>query len=313
VNTFLFDFLFLFYKRYQPRSLDFLVDLRVSFFISVEQRLPIWMIFHKHFIPTIGPGESGKSTIAKQMKIIHMKGFTKEEKMSYKSLIYMNTFSAIKTLCKATQDLNVPIEDPKLRVCIIFCLLSCSKIRFCCFLFCFLMFSDPNSNLRKLLVRLWKILDTSTETSHRKSQMILRHFGKIRPFRLCISVDPSSNSTTRHNSMFHIHNTNKWRKNSWGDFCFESYIEAVQRLAKPDYIPDEQDVLRSRVTTTGIIETVFEVDKARFRYSFTHSLTHSNSFFFHFTFSLSLSDVLPLLNTKLPLLMLLLFLLFLLL
>jgi guanine nucleotide-binding protein G(i) subunit alpha len=43
------------------------------------------------------------------------------------------------------------------------------------------------------------------------------------------------------------------------------YIEAVQRLAKPDYVPDEQDVLRSRVTTTGIIETVFEVDKARFR------------------------------------------------
>ena len=33
---------------------------------------------------TIGAGESGKSTITKQMKIIFLKGFTKEEKESYR-------------------------------------------------------------------------------------------------------------------------------------------------------------------------------------------------------------------------------------
>jgi len=43
------------------------------------------------------------------------------------------------------------------------------------------------------------------------------------------------------------------------------YFEAVERLAKEDYIPTEQDVLRSRAKTTGIIETEFEVEKTHFK------------------------------------------------
>lgn len=44
-----------------------------------------------------------------------------------------------------------------------------------------------------------------------------------------------------------------------------SYFENMERLLKPDYVPDEQDVLRSRVQTTGIIETSFRVDKLVYR------------------------------------------------
>eukprot|EP00731_Ephydatia_muelleri_P028469 Em0020g113a len=43
------------------------------------------------------------------------------------------------------------------------------------------------------------------------------------------------------------------------------YFENMERLLKPDYVPDEQDVLRSRVQTTGIIETSFRVDKLVYR------------------------------------------------
>ena len=38
-----------------------------------------------------------------------------------------------------------------------------------------------------------------------------------------------------------------------------SYFDAVERIAADDYVPTEQDVLRSRAKTTGIIETEFEV------------------------------------------------------
>jgi guanine nucleotide-binding protein G(i) subunit alpha len=36
-----------------------------------------------------------------------------------------------------------------------------------------------------------------------------------------------------------------------------SFFDQVQRLAAPDYVPDEADVLRARTKTTGIYETRF--------------------------------------------------------
>lgn len=39
--------------------------------------------------------------------------------------------------------------------------------------------------------------------------------------------------------------------------CNFSYLDSLGRLGQPDYIPTEQDVLRTRVKTTGIVETNF--------------------------------------------------------
>jgi GTPase SAR1 family protein len=43
------------------------------------------------------------------------------------------------------------------------------------------------------------------------------------------------------------------------------YFDAIDRLVQPDFIPTEQDVLRSRTKTTGIIETEFDVENVHFR------------------------------------------------
>ena len=40
----------------------------------------------------------------------------------------------------------------------------------------------------------------------------------------------------------------------------------MDRLLRDAYVPDEQDVLRSRVQTTGIIETSFRVKQLTYRY-----------------------------------------------
>jgi len=43
------------------------------------------------------------------------------------------------------------------------------------------------------------------------------------------------------------------------------YFDNIVRISAPNYIPSEQDVLRSRVKTTGVLETVFEVEDIIFR------------------------------------------------
>merc|ERR1711991_1235331 len=60
----------------------------------------------------LGAGESGKSTISKQMKIIHLNGFTEAELMGYKPILQSNAIETIKILVNACDELGVPIEGP---------------------------------------------------------------------------------------------------------------------------------------------------------------------------------------------------------
>ena len=49
-------------------------------------------VIHKYYRQTSsGAGESGKSTIVKQMKIIHESGFTSEDFKQYRPVVYSNT------------------------------------------------------------------------------------------------------------------------------------------------------------------------------------------------------------------------------
>ncbi len=48
----------------------------------------------------LGAGESGKSTLFKQMVLIHGKGYTAEEKMAFVPIIFSNILTSIKTLCE---------------------------------------------------------------------------------------------------------------------------------------------------------------------------------------------------------------------
>lgn len=45
-----------------------------------------------------------------------------------------------------------------------------------------------------------------------------------------------------------------------------SYLMEIDRVAATDYLPTEQDILRVRVPTTGIIEYPFDLEEIRFRY-----------------------------------------------
>lgn len=59
----------------------------------------------------LGAGESGKSTIAKQMKIIHLNGFTDEEIKTYGPILQSNAIECTKLLLKACEDLDIKTDD----------------------------------------------------------------------------------------------------------------------------------------------------------------------------------------------------------
>jgi guanine nucleotide-binding protein subunit alpha len=59
----------------------------------------------------LGSGESGKSTIVKQMKIIHQNGYTQEERQLYRLTIYKNLIDCMKALIGAMHQFEIEPED----------------------------------------------------------------------------------------------------------------------------------------------------------------------------------------------------------
>lgn len=47
---------------------------------------------------------------------------------------------------------------------------------------------------------------------------------------------------------------------------YYSYFNSIDRISSPSYVPTEQDILHTRVKTTGIIETQFFYKDLHFRY-----------------------------------------------
>lgn len=62
----------------------------------------------------LGPGESGKSTVFKQMKIIQDHGgYSKDELLEYKYIIFGNCITQMKCMLEAAQKLNMTVANPE--------------------------------------------------------------------------------------------------------------------------------------------------------------------------------------------------------
>ncbi|KAG0742032.1 hypothetical protein G6F57_004680 [Rhizopus arrhizus] len=61
----------------------------------------------------LGSGESGKSTIFKQMKIIHQNGYTKEELVNWKLIVYRNLIQSAQAIVNALDQFHYQLSSEK--------------------------------------------------------------------------------------------------------------------------------------------------------------------------------------------------------
>ncbi|KAJ9121548.1 guanine nucleotide-binding protein subunit alpha [Naganishia vaughanmartiniae] len=150
----------------------------------------------------LGSGESGKSTIVKQMKIIHQNGYSKDELLQFKMVIYKNLIDSAQALILACRKIGVDPEDPTNRV----------------------------RDFRYYQVNADAILE--------------------------YRIDADPNHTLSQDIALAI-------ESLWHDpiipSVMDSFFQHVRRIAAPDFVPMEADVLRARTKTTGISETRFNM------------------------------------------------------
>ncbi|MBE3049291.1 hypothetical protein IMZ48_43690 [Candidatus Bathyarchaeota archaeon] len=60
-----------------------------------------------------GAGESGKSTVLKQMKLIHANGFSNAEKLEWKPVVFNNVVQSFQLIFEAMNEMDVVFENPE--------------------------------------------------------------------------------------------------------------------------------------------------------------------------------------------------------
>ncbi|KAI6185840.1 Guanine nucleotide binding protein (G-protein) domain containing protein [Aphelenchoides besseyi] len=153
----------------------------------------------------LGAGECGKSTIMKQMRILHSNGFTTDEIHQQRSVVYSNTVHAMQELIKAMPKYKISFSDPS-------------------------RFEDA-----QLVMQVIKSGDEMEPFSPQLGIALKR-----------LWADPAiSDKTYGHRLDFHLHESAK------------HFLDSLDRLANPSYQPSEQDILLTRIKTTGIVEVEF--------------------------------------------------------
>lgn len=160
----------------------------------------------------LGAGESGKSTVVKQMKVIHLGGYSEEELAGFKSTVSQNVVQCMGSIVRAMQKLEIDFESEDRKNdsnTILECIDGGTEI------------SELTPALSDSVRNLWK--DEGVQAAYKRA--------------------------------------NEYQLNDSARYYFDS----LDRISKADYVPNEQDVLRSRVMTTGISESSFTYASLFFR------------------------------------------------
>ncbi|CAI5439161.1 unnamed protein product [Caenorhabditis angaria] len=151
----------------------------------------------------LGAGESGKSTILKQMRIIHESGYTDAERLVFRPVVFGNVFQSIMAILRAMQALKIHFAN-----------------------------ATKEADARKFL----SFSMTGEEDEIPEEMAIVMK---------SIWSDENMRSTLDRSNEYYINDSAHY------------YLSQLERICEPEYVPTQDDVLRTRIKTTGIIETQF--------------------------------------------------------
>ncbi|KAI3386208.1 hypothetical protein SNEBB_010835 [Seison nebaliae] len=165
-----------------------------------------------HRLLLLGAGESGKSTIVKQMQILHKNGYNDDEKAEKRNDILRNIKDAISSIGDAV----ITLTNPTIHL------------------------ADQSLN-----PMLEYILDETSKTDFKYTNKFFDYTEKLWEDRGIQECYQRSNEYQLIDSA-------------------QYFLDRVSSIRRDDYTPSEQDILRCRVLTSGILETRFSVSNVQF-------------------------------------------------
>ncbi|KAI9220708.1 heterotrimeric G protein alpha subunit B [Blastocladiella britannica] len=163
----------------------------------------------------LGAGESGKSTILKQMTLIHGSGYSDADRAGHREIIFANIVQSTAALYRGmTERLGLRLTTPQAEQAAAYVLATLESGRM----------ADAVSfppDVARAVATVWG--------------------------------DRAARDALSRRAEFQL-NDSAWY-----------YYTQLERIASPNYAPTDQDILRSRVKTTGIMETTFHIGELVYR------------------------------------------------
>ncbi|KAG0816212.1 hypothetical protein G6F18_003395 [Rhizopus arrhizus] len=160
----------------------------------------------------LGAGESGKSTILKQLRLIHASGFDVNERESFRIVVFSNIIMEMQTIFEAMQLLNITFENKE------------------------------NAQFVPLVQQVEQL-------KQREPYPI----SLLKPLSSLWADKGVQRVRDEANTMFALHDNASY------------FFKQLDRFWQPDYTPTDQDIVRCRAKTTGIIETTFHIGPLTYR------------------------------------------------
>lgn len=211
----------------------------------------------------LGAGESGKSTVLKQLKILHKGGFTNQERMQYSQIIWCDVIQSMKILIIQARTLGIKLD--------------CDE-------------TDSLYLSKKIVLEAEGGIDKDVVDTDFLNDYVLKYDEKPRredrdiynkSDQLLTSLDDYGfkkvqNSTySRAQIAESIHTL--WMHDSGIKECFDRsnefqlessasyYFENVFEFVNPKYMCSNVDILNGRIKTTGITETNFVIKSLKIK------------------------------------------------
>lgn len=270
---------------------------------AIEQQLNMEKQKEKNEIKLLllGAGESGKSTVLKQLRLLHQGGFTHQERLQYSQVIWADAIQSMKILIIQARKLGITLacDDPEKNRELFECkrillntkaleLIDTSVAGGSEFLNDYVLkYSERYENKRRILstgeVKAFDQEEKNQLKNNSKTDPInyqeisqnLNASGHDKMFVKNQAVNTPFSSTSNENianAIIHLWNKDQGIKQCFArssEFQLEGsasyYFDHIEKFAQPEYVCSDEDILKGRIKTTGITETDFTIGSSKFK------------------------------------------------
>ncbi|KAG0000016.1 guanine nucleotide-binding protein subunit alpha [Modicella reniformis] len=181
----------------------------------------------------LGPSETGKTTVLKQLKLLYSTRGLDSERQTYRRVVHLNVMKAIQALVEGLYDANIPLEKENQEHLKVLSQLEPTLNRYS-----ISAMAQANPAIPR------KITDAKAE-----SDMFLVMVPAIKALWADTGIQQTFNTITH----LHIQDSAKY------------FLDAIDRVSDPEYIPTDDDILQARVKTLAVSEHIFNIDNITYR------------------------------------------------
>ncbi|GAA6021476.1 hypothetical protein JCM11491_006509 [Sporobolomyces phaffii] len=160
----------------------------------------------------LGPGESGKSTVVKQLRLAYSRTWSLEERIRFKEVVFQNSLQSMQATIFGFGIAGVPFPSSRLAMAAFLSSLKAEDVLDA-------TTSDFNPSIARAIACLWTESATKEVVSKR--------------------------------SGFQLNDSAAY------------FFDALPRTSQSGYLPTDEDILRTRVRSTGIVEETIQLERTK--------------------------------------------------